>query len=107
MTYTEMATLASSGGVSDSAHEANPVPTEWEVGPISKEKAPEFLGKLLQYYILQCIDSLQRNSVTTYLGGAPPTASAGIEPPDSRPYSYKALFKELSGNRFFRPFLHR
>jgi hypothetical protein len=74
--------------------------------PISMDEAPSFLGKLLQYYVFHCIDSLQRNSLTVSVG-YPAEASAGIEPPNAEPYPYDLLSGELGDNAFFRPFQNR
>jgi hypothetical protein len=106
-TYGDMVSLAMNGTVPISAREAmGDGQISWHAKSISIEEAPAFLGKLLRYYIFRCIDNLQRNSITVSVG-YPAQASAGIEPPNAEPYPYEKLFRELSENVFFRPFLHR
>ena len=74
--------------------------------PVSMDASSDFLARLLQYYIFQSIDLLQRN-VLTQAVGYPAEAAAGIEPPDAQPYSHDKLSQILADNRFFRPFLYR
>jgi len=104
-TYTELHSLAMNGTMPEAARESAG-PVTWNSRPISMEEAPTFLGRLLQYYIFRSIDSLQHNSITSYVG-YPAEANAGIEPPDAEVYPYKNLSRELADNAFFRPFLNR
>jgi hypothetical protein len=106
-TYMDMMSLASNGTVPDTARET-PVGGQitYQMTLVSMNDAPAFFGKLLQYYVFQCIDRLQRNSLTVSIG-YPAKANAGIEPPNAEPYPYEKLFQQLADNRFFRPFLHR
>jgi hypothetical protein len=107
-TYAEMNTLACNGAVSEADRKNSPATGQitYQLRPISMNESSQFLGKLLQYFIFQSIDRLQRNSLMIGLG-VNAAASAGIEPPDAEPYPSAKLFKELSDNVFFRPFLHR
>jgi hypothetical protein len=68
---------------------------------VSTENAPDFLGRLLQYYLFKEIDSLQRGGLKQYVG-YPAEAVAGIEPPNAEPYANEKLLTELAGNRFFK-----
>jgi len=106
-TYGKMVSLAINGTVPETARDAQgDGQISWQAKSISMQEAPAFLGKLLQYYVFQCIDNLQRNSLTVSIG-YPAEASAGIEPPNAAPYPYEKLSRELAENVFFRPFLHR
>jgi pimeloyl-ACP methyl ester carboxylesterase len=106
-TYAHMVSLAMNGTVPETARDAQGEgQISWQAKSISMQEAPAFLGKLLQYYVFQCIDNLQRNSLTVSVG-YPAQASAGIEPPNAAPYPYEKLSRELADNVFFRPFLHR
>jgi hypothetical protein len=106
-TYQDMASLAMNGTVPETAREAEPDgQITWRAKSVSTQDAPTFLGRLLQYYVFECIDSLQRNSLRISIG-YPAEANAGIEPPDAEPYPYEKLSQELAGNLFFKPFLHR
>jgi len=106
-TYTEFHSLAMNGAMPEATRETEGKgQVTWNSRPISMEEAPTFLGRLLQYYIFHSIDSLQHNSITSYVG-YPAEANAGIEPPDAEVYPYKKLSSELADNAFFRPFLHR
>ena len=106
-TYMEFHSLAMNGTMPQATREAaGNSRVEWNSRPISMEEAPAFLGRLLQYYIFQSIDNLQRDSMTVYVG-YPAEATAGIEPPDAEVYPYEKLANELADNVFFRPFLNR
>jgi hypothetical protein len=106
-TYTEFHSLAMNGTMPEATRETEGSgQVTWSSRPISTEEAPEFLSRLLQYYVFRNIDNLQRNSMTVYVG-YPAEANAGIEPPDAEVYPYKKLSTELADNIFFRPFLHR
>jgi hypothetical protein len=101
-TYMELRGLAMNGTVPSAARYSQP-PFQWKSDPVKVGEAPAFLGRLLQYYIFQTIDNLQRNTVTVAVG-EPAEASAAIEPPDASPYPNDRLFSELAANRFFQPF---
>jgi hypothetical protein len=106
-TYQEIHSLAVNGTVSDSARETRDMgQITWTFKPVSMDESTIFLAGLLQYYILQSIDSLQRDSLTVSVG-YPAEAHAGIEPPDSETYPDDKLSQMLSNNRFFHPFLYR
>lgn len=105
--YSDMASLATYGTVPNAVRATKDEgQITWTSAPVSAVEAPAFLGKLLQYYVFVCIDTLQRDSLTLSLG-YPAQANAGIEIPDAEPYPYEKIFRELSNNVFFRPFLHR
>jgi|SRR5579862_1341359 len=106
-TYWNWADLASNGTVPPSVRDAPATGTiTVQSQSIRMNEAPAFLGRLLQYYIFESIDNLQRNSLTVYVG-YPAEAYAGIEPPDAAPYPSQELFAQLSGNKFFKPFQNR
>jgi hypothetical protein len=106
-TYTDFGFLAREGTIPDDVRNTeNDGQISWEARPISINEAPEFLARMLQYYVLQTIDSLQRDSLTVYVG-YPAQASAGIEPPDAEPYTYDRLAKDIGDNAFFKPFRYR
>jgi hypothetical protein len=106
-TYSDFHSLAMNGTMPEATRETEGNgQVTWNSRPISVEEAPEFLGRLLQYYIFHSIDGLQHDSMTVYVG-YPAEANAGIEPPDAEVYPYKKLSSELAYNAFFRPFLHR
>ena len=106
-TYGDMHSLATNGTVPEAARGATGEgQTSWQSRSISMEEAPVFLGKLFQYFVFECIDSLQRNSIRVSLG-YPAEARAGIDPPNGEPYPYEKLSLELANNVFFKPFVHR
>jgi hypothetical protein len=106
-TYNEIHSLAANGTIPDSARETREMgQITWTSRSISMDESTTFLGRLLQYYILESIDSLQKDSLTVFVG-YPAEANAGIEPPDAQPYPDDKLSQMLEDNRFFRPFLYR
>jgi hypothetical protein len=106
-TYTELGTLVQWGTIPDSARETKETgPITWNANPVTMNDAPVFFGRVLQFYIFSCIDSLQHDSLTQFVG-LPAKAQAGIEPPDAELYSDKKLSEMLANSRFFRPFLYR
>jgi hypothetical protein len=105
--YSDLQTLAQQGAMPDSARDTTDQgQITWTSTPVSMQQAPDFLARVLQYYIFHCLDSLQHDSMKLTLG-APAETRAGIEPPDAERYSYEKLSKELSDSPFFRPFRHR
>jgi hypothetical protein len=106
-TYDKLASLAMFGTIPDSARESRETgQITWKGNPVSMNEAPVFLGRLLQYYILDSLDDLQHNSLTTYVG-RPATAKAGIEPPDAELYPDGQLSHMLADNKFYKPFLYK
>jgi pimeloyl-ACP methyl ester carboxylesterase len=103
-TYVELQGLASYGTIPDLARNTRETDQiTWKAKSISQADAPEFFGSLLQYYILQSIDNLQKDTLTIAVG-YPPSARAGIRPPDAIPYRDGDLFRQLADNPFFQPF---
>jgi hypothetical protein len=106
-TYGNFQSLAMSGTVPDDIRNVEgDSQISWEARPVSINEAPEFLARMLQYYVFQTIDSLQRDSLTVFVG-YPAQASAGIEPPDAEPYAYDRLARDIGENAFFKPFRYR
>ncbi len=106
-TYQDMQSLAEFGTIPDSVRESKETgQITWKRNSVSMNDSSIFLGRLLQYYILASIDSLQHNMLITYVG-LPAEAQAGIEPPDGELYPDDKLSQMLANNRFFRPFVYR
>jgi pimeloyl-ACP methyl ester carboxylesterase len=106
-TYMELQGLASYGTIPDSARNTKETgQITWKAKSVSQADAPEFFGRLLQYYVLRSIDSLQKDTLTVAVG-YPASARAGIKPPDAIPYRDEDLFRQLADNPFFQPFKYR
>lgn len=106
-TYQDIHSLALNGTIPDSVRKTTELgQITWTSRSVSMDESTTFLARLLQYYILESIDSLQRNSLTLFIG-YPAQANAGIEPPDALTYPDDKLEHTLENNQFFRPFLHR
>jgi hypothetical protein len=106
-TYEEIHSLATYGTIPDSVRQTKEMgQITWNSMSVSMDESTRFLGRLLQYDILQSIDMLQRDSLTVFVG-YPAEANAGIEPPDPQTYPDDKLAEMLGDNRFYRPFLYR
>lgn len=103
-TYADLYWLAIHGDMTTKDAKGNELgPGLAQTKPISKEDAPSFLSRLLQYYIFRSLDNLRHNSMTVAIGYTA-EARAGIETPNATPYPNEKLFQELSNNQFFQPF---
>jgi pimeloyl-ACP methyl ester carboxylesterase len=106
-TYAELNGLASNGTIPESIRDSQESgQITWKPDYVGQADVPQFLGRLLQYYIFRSIDGLQKDTLTVALG-YPASARAGISVPDAMPYRDESFFRQLADNPFFQPFRYR
>ena len=105
-TYVKLASLASSATIPDELRRSNANQDRSLMRPTRPtiNDAPEFLCKLLQYFIFHRISEMQRDRIAVYGNAYPMEAKAGVQPPDAEIYPSARLHDDLAGNRFFKPF---